>query len=261
MSLLQRHVELFEFARGPKVLRVTSGDRAVIWSGQTYVPIPGLKRGRLGQSESSSRNDLDITAPASFSLSQWFASGVPTEPIYVTLRRVRVSDGAAVTLWAGVLGGLRETISSMQLRGQSLSAALGALGPRRAWQVACPYALYSVECGVNREDFRVAATLTAGNGYVVSAAAFAGFADGYFDGGYVRWNVGANIEHRWIVKHIGTDLMLLTPASAGVGASVDALPGCDHSIATCDAKFSNAANYGGQHSLPKQDPFDGRATF
>ena len=261
MSLLQRHVELYEFVRGPKVLRATSGDRDVVWTGQNYAAVPGLSRNRLSQSATNARTDLELTAPRTFALMNWFANGVPGEPIEVRLRRVRVSDGADRLLWSGVLSASRETTTKVELRAQTLTASLAGQGLRRCWQVSCPFTLYGTECGVDRESFRVPGTLSGNNGYVISSAAFAAHPDGWFDGGMVRWNVGTDIEHRWIVSHVGTDLMLLTPASAGVGAVVDAFPGCDHSMTMCDTKFGNAVNYGGQHTLPKKDPFDGRATF
>lgn len=260
MSLLQRHVELIEFQRGPKVLRATSGDRGVVWAGQNYTAVPGLSRGRLSQSDSQARNDLEITAPRSFSLMDWLQP-VPSERIQMTLRRVKVADGSDRTLWSGVLGAVRETTSAVTLRGQTLMVALGAAGLRRCWQVACPFALYSAECGVDQGAYRTSATLSGASGYTISAAAFAAHPDGWYDGGWVRWAVDTDTEYRAIVAHVGTDLHLLLPAVAAVGQVVDAFPGCAHSIAVCDSKFGNAPNYGGQHSMPKKDPFDGRATF
>ena len=44
-------------------------------------------------------------------------------------------------------------------------------------------------------------------------------------------------------------------------ASVNLYPGCDHSLATCDGKFANRLNYGGQHYYPDKNPFNGVAIY
>jgi hypothetical protein len=65
-------------------------------------------------------------------------------------------------------------------------------------------------------------------------------------------------ERRFILEHSGAAITLSSGASdIPVGAAVSLFPGCDHSAATCAAKFSNAANYGGFPYMPTKNPFGG----
>ena len=262
MSLIQRHVEVYEFQRGPRFLRVTSGDRPVEISGVPYQAAPGLKRGRLAQSGSEAANELGIDVPRAFPLLDWLVPFIPTEPIQVRLLRVRVSDGQTRRLWSGRLADVKKSTSTVNLRCANLLASMSTNGLRRCWQTGCPFALYGLDCGVDQEDHRVNTTLTDSTGYVVTAAAFGTYDDGWFAGGFLRWSDGLNTEHRFVVSHTGTDLTLLTPAPPGAGLAVAAFPGCGHSIEICDEKFNNAENYGGQHTMPKgKHPFDGTPAF
>lgn len=261
MSLLSRHVELYEFSRGPRMLRCTPGDRDVVHGGFTFTAQAGLKRGRVSQSGEEDRSALTLDVPNSFPLLDWFRPLPPTERVRLRLQRVRISDGNARTIWRGTVGDIKESSRGSTIRCQTLLAAIGAGGLRRCWQVACPHVLYGRQCGVLGEAFRVNGTLILADGYHVQAAAFGEHPDGWFDGGYIRWTSGTDIEHRFVVKHVGTQLTLLTPVPAGLSGGVAAYPGCDHSLATCDTKFGNSLNYGGQHTIPRDHPFDGNAVF
>lgn len=261
MSLLSRHVELYEFNRGPRVLRVTPGDRQVVHGAFAYDPAPGLKRGRIGQSSSEARSELGLDVPLSFPLLSWFRPFSPSERVGVRLLKVRVSDGDTRILWRGNVGDIKDSTQSAQIRCQTRLATMSASGLRRCWQVACPFALYGYGCGVNQDDYRVDATLFETSSYAVRAAVFAEYADGWFDGGFVRWQIGTDIEHRFVVRHEGDTLHLLTPQALPAGIVLAAFAGCDRSLTTCHEKFDNALLHGGQHTIPQDHPFDGTAVF
>lgn len=262
MSLLQRHVELYEFQRGPRILRVADGDREVIHLGHSYAPAPGLKRGRLAQSGSAAANELGIDVPRTFPLLNWMVPFVPMEPIAVRLLRVRVSDGNTRRLWSGRLSDIKKSTSVVNLRCANLLAAMTTNGLHRCWQVSCPHVLYGLQCGADANAHQVNTTLTGSSGYVVQATVFGEYDDGWFDGGFIRWQSGTDIEHRFVVSHTGDSLVLLTPAPSGAGLEVSAFPGCAHEINVCDSKFDNALRYGGQHSMVKgKHPFNGDPVF
>lgn len=263
MSLLSRHVEIYDFTRGPRVLRCTPGDRDVVHEGLIYQAQAGFKRGRVSQSGEEDRSALELDVPTAFPLLDWFRPFPPNERVRVRLRRVRVSDGFTRTLWSGVLGDIKEGSRTAQIRCQTLLATMNAGGLRRCWQVACPHVLYGPQCTVGRESFRVDGTVILAVGSLLQAAAFGDYPDGWFDGGYVRWTSGTDVEHRFITAHTGTELTLLTPVPADfpVGATVAGYPGCNHSISQCNDKFNNALNYGGQHTIPVHYPFEGNAVF
>ena len=48
-------------------------------------------------------------------------------------------------------------------------------------------------------------------------------------------------------------------AGLKAGDAFEAYPGCDHTLATCAAKFGNQLNYGGFPYIPVKNPFTGDA--
>lgn len=264
MSFLSRTIEIYEFKRGPTTFCYTSADRPIIESAQSFEPIKGLKRGRIVQSEEQGKSGLEITAPLSMPLLDLWRPYPPSERIAFRLRRVRKSDGAVTSAWMGVVSDVDEGQHTATIRCQSHLASLSTNGLRRCWQVGCPNVLYGVGlglCNVNQDDFRVDALLSDANGVVINSAAFADYIEGWFNGGFIRYYEGTGVEHRFIVNHVEDQITLMTPARLVPGLVVPAFPGCGHDLVTCDEKFGNAVNYGGQHTIPVVNPFGQEPVF
>lgn len=261
MSLLSRHVELYEFNRGARLLRCTPGDREIEHGDISYPAAPGLKRGKLRQTLEEARSQLGLTVPHTFPLLAWYRPFPPSERVGVRLLRVRKSDGFERVLFSGVVGELKRATHTVQIRCQTRLSTMETTGLRRCWQVSCPFWLYGADCGVEADAYRVPATVFGSTPYAVRAAAFDDYADGWFDGGFIRWIAGTSVELRFVVRHVGDTLHLLTPAAIPAGAVLDAFPGCDRTITTCHEKFDNALQYGGQHTMPEESPFEGNRVF
>lgn len=259
MSLFSRYVEIYDFARGVDHWRYTEADRAIVVETQTYAPVPGLKRGRITRSGEENKSGLEITAPLSLDLLALWRPYPPTERVTLRLRRVRKSDGVVSQAFSGVVSDVEDDEHGATLRCQTHMAAMAGNGLRRNWQIACPLVLY--RCGVSQDAFRTDAVLANATATTISAAIFATKPDGYFTGGFVRWATGTFTEHRFVIGHVGDTLTLMTPTALATGAAVAAFPGCDHSLATCNSKFGNAPGYGGQHTIPKKNPFGSDPVF
>lgn len=257
--ILSRHIETYDFYRGTQHWRVTDGDRAAIVEGATYEALRGLKRGRIAHSPEVAKNTLELDVPSNFALLDQFRPFPPTSRIHVNVKRIRVRDGFVATAWMGVIADVDDSDPSIaKIRCQSLMSAVSANGLRRVWQVPCGVPLYSAGlgmCNVDQDAFRVEATLSAIEGVTVRSAAFAAKPDGWYAGGFLRWETLHDVEHRFIVSHAGDAVVLLTPAILPIGAIVSTFPGCDHTLQTCHEKFENAPNYGGQHTIPTKGAF------
>src|SRR5690606_641457 len=132
-------------------------------------------------------------------------------------------------------------------------------GLRRCYSRLCTHVLYGPGCRANREAFRVDGIVSGVAGAVITATAWAAFPPGYFDGGYVEWEVATGIfERRFIVAHNAGDLQLASrPVGLPMGAVARAYPGCDHTLNDCNLKFSNVLNYGGMPFIPQKNPMGG----
>lgn len=263
MSLLSREVELYDFSRGVTHWRYTDIDRLVVVEGRTYLPARGLKRSRMMQSAEENKNNLELTTPLSLSVLELFRPYPPMARIHLKIQRVRVNDGLVTEAWSGIASDVEDVDESTAvIRCQTLMAAVNANGLRRNWQVRCPHTVYSRGCGVAQDDFRTDALLSHSQGIVIKSAAFAARPNGYFDGGFIRYPDGADEDYRFIVSHTGDTLVLLTPTLLPAGATVATFPGCDHVLTgDCLNKFDNALNNGGQHTIPKVNPFDSNPVF
>lgn len=115
----------------------------------------------------------------------------------------------------------------------------------------CGVDLYSGPCGILRAAWKASGSLTGVSGNVLTSTTFGTRADGWWTGG----DIVARGCRRWIVEHAGNTIRIV-PGIAGlaVGQTFDVYPGCDHTIATCHAKFDNRANYRGQPNIPDEDP-------
>ncbi|HBN8126039.1 TPA: phage BR0599 family protein, partial [Pseudomonas aeruginosa] len=90
-------------------------------------------------------------------------------------------------------------------------------------------------CKVNLVPYRVTLTPQSISGWVISSGVVAGYADGWFTGGYVEWQVdGDNYDSRYIERHAGPDLYILG-GTEGIpaGGQLRVYPGCDGLAQTC----------------------------
>jgi Phage conserved hypothetical protein BR0599 len=265
VGLLAREIELYDFSIGLHHWRYTDAGREAIVEGQRHTPV-ALTRGRIAQSAEEAKNTLEINAPLDLPMLNLFRPVPPGLRMRLDLKRVRVRDGLVRLGWTGHVADLNETQSVAKLRCTSLAAAVETLGLRRSWQSSCPLVLYSQGpglCNAAPDAHAVPAVLSDATGYTVASAAFAAFADSHFDGGVLQWTAAFGIERRFIVRHTGATLRLLTPAALAPQAQVVALPGCDRTMGPngC-AKFRNELNYGGQPTLKgMRSPFGNDPVF
>ena len=125
--------------------------------------------------------------------------------------------------------------------------------PRRLYQAACTHVFGDAMCTFNRAS--MAANITAGSGSSQAAivTALSPSPSTLFDQGTIIGTSGANAgQTRTITQLVGGTAYLLKawlfPVMAGDGFEL--LPGCDHTLATCQSTFNNLAHYGGFPYIP-----------
>ena len=126
--------------------------------------------------------------------------------------------------------------------------------PRNLYSAMCRYALFDTGCTLTRASFAVAATVTS----VVDDQALginASQAADYFSLGEIVFTSGANnglrnMVRQWSQGPALADLLTQMPFAVAVGDTVTLYPGCDKRTSTCDGKFSNLANFGGEPFIP-----------
>lgn len=183
-------------------------------------------------------------------------------------------DGAAVRIvevnWADLSMGenvlrVGEIGNVQRRRGQYVAELRGLMqklqnNVGRVVSPSCDAALGDARCGVDLDGspgYRVAGTITSVTSRRVFAASSLAQAAAYFSGGDVTFTSGLNDGIRMEVKTHGASgalqMQLPLPFDVQVGDTFTIIPGCDHSKATCIAKFNNVVNFRGFSFVPGQD--------
>lgn len=254
-------IELYEFRLGVNYWRLTSGSLDVVYLGNTFSP-EIIERGRIEQRNDVRRGDLTITLPRDALVAQNFTSSPPSAVMFVNVYEQHLGDSEVVPIWGGRVLNAKWRESVVELKCESILLSLLRVGPRRVFQVGCPYALYDLDCKVNAVLFRVNGTVSTVTGATVRVPQAAGQPDGWFSGGFMQWTHNNISELRMIDSHVGDILNLLSvPLGLAVTESVYLFPGCQRSLNVCNSKFSNSVNYGGFPYKPKKTPFGGKTLF
>ncbi|MDR1424310.1 MAG: phage BR0599 family protein [Azoarcus sp.] len=257
-------LRLYKFSREQLAWYYTSGDRPVAHLAHTYLPVAGgIADDGIRQTGEASADVLTLTAPASLPVAQLYRATPPANEVTLTVFFRHVNDTGYLV---GFIGNVRivrwKEIDRCEIVASAITNAMLTTGLRCTWGVACYKALYSASCGVEREAWKVPATVASMNGQVINCAEAASETAGHFVGGYVEWTSGNDaIERRSIEAHNGEALTLFGGTyGLSVGASVRLYPGCRQTPAGCK-QFGNFMRYGGVPMLPGVSPLDGRNIF
>lgn len=250
-------VELYRFSAGLRKWLYTSADVAVVYLTETYEPYP-LKRGSFRQTAELAKTGLEINTPRDTPFVSDMVASPLLDVVMLTIYRKHRSDAEVLPFWRGRVEGVRFQGSESFISCKPLGTALKRIGLHRPAQVQCPHALYGAGCNLTEALFAETGSLLSHTGTAVTSGVFAGHADGWWVGGKIDFS-GAL---RFIIGHVG-DTITLTGVVPGLAqnAAFIVYPGCDHTPATCDAKFGNLPNHGGAPGFPIKNPFTGDSAF
>lgn len=125
--------------------------------------------------------------------------------------------------------------------------------PRRLYQAACTHVFGDPMCGFDRNSLAASVTALAGSTQAQVVTALNPSPATLFDQGTIIGLNGANAGHsRSVARRAGGICYLLKAwlYPVTVGDTFRLLPGCDHTVATCNAAFNNLARYGGFPYIP-----------
>jgi uncharacterized phage protein (TIGR02218 family) len=250
-------VELYRFAMGGLAWYYTSSDQAVTFNGHLYVP-ETIVRDELEYGSDQAVSALSVRIPRENPVAQLFVAGMPAQPVTVTVYRFHRDDPAdvvglppaEVADWdyddpSGLAKLACHTVA------QLLERRVPAVGVRRQ----CSHVLYGEQgCRASRAAHTVAAVVASVSGLDVVLTMSPEPADGTYAYGYLETQAGRRLH---VARQVGTTFTLLTPPPAEVvaGLAVQAVEGCDRTLATCHARFGNAPRFLGWPELPTSNPF------
>lgn len=234
---------------------LTAHDRDLAVDGFVYCAAPGMTPSAIRRSAAFDADSMDVTGALSgAAISEADLLAGRWDGARVALLAVDWTDPIEpVALGEGTIGAveLKRGVLTAELRG--LAAALEA-PVVEATSPECRAELGDRRCRVAMAGRRRFARVLAAAGAVLTLDASESVSGGWA-GGRLRWITGGNsgLEDA-IGASAGTAVTLRrAPRFDPVGALVEVSEGCDKSIATCAARFANAANFRGEPYLPGID--------
>lgn len=253
----------FLFVQGAVEYRYTSAAHFAADSNNTWEPI-ALDMSEITQTNEMAKDSVKIKIPRDNVFARLFLGGVPEQITSVTIYRGHAGDvdEEYQVTWKGRVAGASASGDAVTIECENIFTSMRRPGLRARYQKNCRHALYRRGCNINDYDYAVAGVVTAASGFLVTIDDLidSNIADGHFTGGMIETGDGFL---RYITLHSGSILTLVRPlqsledeVNSSVGyASVILYPGCDHTRATCKAKFNNLSNFGGFPWIPGKNPF------
>jgi len=162
------------------------------------------------------------------------------------------APAGALWLFEGRVADLEVGRTTAKIRVKSDLDLLNVQMPRNLYQPGCLHTLYDAGCTATKASFGFASTAASGSTVALVRCGLAQGAD-YFTLGTITFTAGANVGvSRSVKKYTTGALQLMRPLinPPGVGDAFIAYAGCDKSTSTCQARFSNLANYRGFPFVP-----------
>lgn len=272
-----RPVKLYRFSVGAAEWLFTSHPAALEIGGDSYTPARGITHTALRESSAGDgKNQVTITIPYALgtdafdlpptqALGSVFWPWAPSDRCLVSISLLQLADpDKEVALeWIGRVVAPSIKRGEMELTCDP-SYRAGFTGRVRRIQRPCDVPLYSQGlgmCTLDREDFAVAATLSAVSGLTLTASEF-GAAPRNLAGGILTWTrSGGLVERRSIWAHEGSSITInYAGAELAAALEVVAYPGCAHNYEACQA-YANEANYPGWRSMPTNEPMSRSQTW
>lgn len=244
-------VECFKFTLGGTAYLYTSADIPITIGADTYQP-EAIARSQEDHDQEDRSSSIKVALPRLNPISILFMPYTSVEPMSLVVTRMHYGDPETVVAFTGTVASAEFDGSICMLTCTRLSELIGRRIPAFYYQEQCNWALYSSRCGVNAASRKDSAVLSAVSGETIQSSTFAARADDWYENGWVQLATG---EKRFIVKHVGNTLTLMSPFFGLVaGATVDAYAGCDRTEATCSSKFNNLVNHFGFKRVPQRNP-------
>ena len=250
-------LEMYHFTIGSTEHRFTSAKSAITYDGNTYQPAL-IKRGSIDFTTEKGRNNLKLQTARDFAIADLFRVSPPSDVILLVVHRVHHGDSDGAVIWSGRVLNCEWSGSTASLNCEPVSSSLQRVGLRRLYQRQCPHVLYGSACGLNKNDHDLTITITDIDGLTLTTGTAIGSGAGEQFGDYAGGFAVFGTEKRFITGNPLYQIKLSSPFyDLEVGDSIVIYKGCDHTLNTCNTKFSNTDNYGGMPYIPTKNPFGG----
>ena len=262
-----RVAELYKFTRDseywdtstvitPEYWYLTNCVHPIDYEFRTYAP-SSVNRSRIEETEDPFKSIVNLEFHISDPFASQFIGQTPDFPTMVEIYRTSVDNvvGDTSIYWKGRCSSATVKDGIITIACDPIHTTLQALGLRARYERACRHIVYSPECQLQRDEFRLEGEVQeVGLDFLRIKFARQDIPDGYFTSGYIQLPSGAL---RFVTEHIGESLKLSRAYAAKVNVydKVYVYPGCNQTREHCHKKFNNIENFGGWSWIPSTNPF------
>lgn len=241
----------FTFVNLNKSFYYTNAEEEIIHLANTYIPVTISRDAVSYNQDASSEMNISIETKSEI-CSLLFRMNHP-EIVSMTIYRMQIADSSYAPVFVGYLGSHQGNEKMTTLTPLPPAAFMLRNMLTRVYGVQCPYTLYDgTSCRVDQSLFQVTGELDSVSGSTITSSAFATKEDGWFDAGVIKIGTLSYMP----LSHVGNTIVLdKAPLYAKSGDSFTAFAGCDHTLQTCNDKFNNTANNGGDPFQPTDNLF------
>lgn len=263
----RREVRLFRFAHQARTWYFAQAERTIDAGGALYLPAP-IERDEIRQTAESAKDKLNIrlgylcdpnapasAIPATQTLGDLWRPYIPTGVVTVMcLDHEYGSADLPKVRWMGVVAQPAFTDVQLELTCLPGAAIAKSVNQGPKWQKACwkePYSQGIRGCGMVQADYETTGTLTAVDGFVLTADEFA-LANLVKPlsllGGEARWtDSNGQVHRRMIVSHADSAIRLhFGGPELAPGLSVTVRSNCPQTWDGCAARWPDPQlHYGG----------------
>jgi len=254
-STERKPAEIYHIWRdGGKHYYYTSGDGAVIYGGNTYVPAP-ISRDTVQYDAETEINTLRITVGRLAEPIPEFITMNPVEILWIDIMKLHrdQSPYEASTAFYGQIRNVTIKGLSADVTCVGFESYLGSPVPVYRYGPQCNWTVFDDNCTLDEDSYKTedCAVTVSLDGLQLTSDSFSGEADGYFTIG----NIVSGEHERMVMDHTGDIIQIRYPVSTlATGGNVVIYAGCDGDIETCRDRFSNVVNFGGHPYIPLDNP-------
>jgi len=210
------------------------------------------------------RDQLNITLPASAEISRLVLPYPVPWQVEVTIYQGHFNADDQMVVWSGrVLSNSYNEKGEVVFTCESTLIQMKRRGPRRRWQLGCPLLLYGQgagRCNADPDEFKIVTHVVAvGSDQAPSFPPDwnAPFQPHQFTHGIIKWTSQYGNEYRTIRKVDEDNNKIFFNGllrDMPVGKEVTMYLGCNHLTTDCEGVFDNILNYGGDPTIPLENP-------
>ena len=240
--------------------RYTTHNLPITLGGATYTPIPMTRSEIKVGTQNDDQLEISIELPASTPVVTTYAFNQSLPDLTLEVFRYhRGSDPSTdfQLIWKGPVNQFEVVGNVCTIKSPNIfSKTLQTQYPQTNYQTQCNHILFGPLCKASRSANTYHSTVQSiTNKFIVVMDDHT--PDNYLNGGELvvdrtgeRRLMGNNVSNTLEVNFKFADIV--------VGDVVTFTAGCDHTYATCKAKFSNGTNFGGFPFIPADNPFVGQ---